>query len=109
LENLGERRKGILWGFSGFGRPRDFRDDGDGEADRPAGPRHAQDSRCDGRQRRWGGTQWAASRVRAVPAGFAARAPRVREEGRMTGVSKGNKCAQRESFENTRDLVGVLL
>jgi hypothetical protein len=28
------------------------------------------------------------ARVRAVPAGFAARAPRVREE-KVTGVSKG--------------------
>jgi hypothetical protein len=28
-----------LRGFSGFGRQRDFRDGGDGEADWPAGPR----------------------------------------------------------------------
>jgi hypothetical protein len=77
-------------GFPGFGRPRDFRDGGDGEADRPVGLRRARDSWRGGQQRRWGGTRWAAARVRAVPVGFAERAPRVRG-GRMTGVSKGNK------------------
>jgi hypothetical protein len=64
---------------SGFRRQRDFWDGGDGEADRPAGPRRVQASRRDGRQRCWGGRRWATARVRAVPAGFAARAPRVRE------------------------------
>jgi hypothetical protein len=29
------------------------------------------------------------ARVQAVPAGFAARAPRGRERGKTTGVSKG--------------------
>jgi hypothetical protein len=29
------------------------------------------------------------ARVRAVPAGFAARTPRGRERGKTTGVSKG--------------------
>jgi hypothetical protein len=37
------------------------------------------DSQRGGRQRRWGGTHWATARVQAVPAGFAACAPRVRE------------------------------
>jgi hypothetical protein len=46
-----------LRGFPVFGRQRDFRDGGDGEADRPAGPRCARDSRRDGRPRRWGGTR----------------------------------------------------
>jgi hypothetical protein len=36
-------------GFPGFGRPCDFRDDSDGEVDRPAGPRRARDSRRGGR------------------------------------------------------------
>jgi hypothetical protein len=48
---------GIFAGFPGFGRQRDFRDSGDGEADRPAGPRHAWDSQRGGRPRRWGGTR----------------------------------------------------
>jgi hypothetical protein len=69
-------------------RQRDFRDGGDGEAYWPAGPRRAGDPRCGGRQRRWGGTRWAMARVRAVPAGFAARVPRVRE-GEDDRVSKG--------------------
>jgi hypothetical protein len=43
--------------FCGFlGYRRQFRDDGDGEADRPAGPRRARDSRRGGRPRCWGGT-----------------------------------------------------
>jgi hypothetical protein len=50
-EFLGKLGGRIFAGFSGFGRQRDFRDGGDGEADRPAGPRHARDSRCGGRQR----------------------------------------------------------
>jgi hypothetical protein len=54
LEKLGGRRKGIFAGFSGFGRQCDFRDGGDGEADRLVRPRRAQDSRCGGRQRCWG-------------------------------------------------------
>jgi hypothetical protein len=75
--------------FSGFFRyQRQFRDDGDGEADRPAGPRRARDSQRGGRSRCWGGTQRVTARAQAVPAGFAARAPRVRE-GRTTGVPKG--------------------
>jgi hypothetical protein len=49
------------------------------------------------------------SRVRAVPVGFAARAPRVRERGGRRPGFRGDKGAQRESFENTRDLVGDLL
>jgi hypothetical protein len=40
-----------------------------------------------------------------VPAGFAARAPMMREgDG-----DQGFEWAQRESFENTRDLLGDLL
>jgi hypothetical protein len=74
LGNLGRR---VLRGFPTSGRRRDFRDGGDGEADRPAGPRRARDSRHGGRPRRW--HAWVMARVRAVPAGFAARAPRVRE------------------------------
>jgi hypothetical protein len=35
---------GNFAGFPGFGRRRDFRDDGDGEVNRPAGPRRARDS-----------------------------------------------------------------
>jgi hypothetical protein len=38
-----------LWVFRFFGRRRDFRDDGDGEADRPVGPWRARDSRRGGR------------------------------------------------------------
>jgi hypothetical protein len=89
LGKLGGRRKGDLAGFSGFGRQRDFQDDGDGEADQPVGSRRARDSRRGGRQRRWVGTRWATTRVQAVPAGFAARAPRVRE-GEVDRGSEGN-------------------
>jgi hypothetical protein len=69
---------GIIAGFPGFRRQRDFRDGGDGEADRLAGPRRA------GFPARWptvalGRHAWVMARVRAVPAGFVARAPRVRE------------------------------
>jgi hypothetical protein len=81
LKKLGGRRKekrGFA-GFSGFGCQRDFWDGGDGEADRPAGPRRARDSRRGGRPWCWGGTRWPMARVRAVPAGFATRAPSVRE------------------------------
>jgi hypothetical protein len=87
LGKLGGRKKGIFSGFSGFGCWRYFRDSGDGEADQPTGPRRVRDSRRGGRQRCWGGTWWATARVRAVPAGFAARAPRVRG-GKTTGISK---------------------
>jgi hypothetical protein len=47
--------KGFGGGFPISGRRRDFRDGGDGEADRPAVPRRARDSRHGGRPRRWGG------------------------------------------------------
>jgi hypothetical protein len=77
-----------LWVFRFFGRRRDFRNGGDGEADRSAGPRRARDSRRGGRPRCWGGTRRVTARAQAVPAGFAARALRVRE-GRTTGVPKG--------------------
>jgi hypothetical protein len=55
-----------------------FRDGGDGEADRPAGT-----AACTGFPARWptaalGRHAWVLARMRAVPAGFAARAPRVR-------------------------------
>jgi hypothetical protein len=50
----------------------------------------------------------ATARVRAVPLGFAARAPRVRE-GEDDRGSEGDKRAQRKSFENTRDLLDDLL
>jgi hypothetical protein len=76
---------GIFAGFAGFGRQRDFRDGGDGEPDRPAGPRHAWDSRRGGRPRCWGGTRRASTRAQAVPAGFTARAPSGKES---SGVSK---------------------
>jgi hypothetical protein len=46
---------GFLRGFMISGRWRDFRDGGDGEADRPAGPRRARDTRHGGRPRRWEG------------------------------------------------------
>jgi hypothetical protein len=78
-EFLGKLEEGFLWVFRFFGCRGDFRDGGDGEVDRPAGPRRARDSRRGGRPRCWGGTRWVTARVRAVPAGFAARAPRVRE------------------------------
>jgi hypothetical protein len=93
-ENLGKIRErgerdfgGIFWIF---GCRRNFRDDSYGEAGRPAGPRRAWDSRRGGRQRRWGGTRWATARVRAVPAGFAARAPRVREGKDVRGFEGDN-------------------
>jgi hypothetical protein len=61
LEKLGEflrnLEEGFLWVFRFFGRRCDFRDDGDSEADRSAGPWHARDSRRGGRPRRWGGTR----------------------------------------------------
>jgi hypothetical protein len=93
LRKLGEISRKIsrrvFADFSGFlGYRRQFRDDGDGEADRPAGPRRAQDSRRGGRPRCWGGTRLAMAQGQAVPAGFAARAPRGKES---TGVSKGGK------------------
>jgi hypothetical protein len=67
------------------GRRRVFRDGGDGEADRPAGT-----AACAGFPTRWptaalGRHAWVLSRVRAVPAGFAARAPGG-EGGTMTRV-----------------------
>jgi hypothetical protein len=75
------RRRGFA-DFSGFlGHRRQFRDGGDGEADRPAGPRRARDSRpvADrdvGKARRVCGRG-------AVPAGIAARASgRERERER---------------------------
>jgi hypothetical protein len=48
---------------------------------------------CAGFPARWptvalGRQAWVIARVRAVPAGFAARPPRVRE-GKVTGVLKG--------------------
>jgi hypothetical protein len=58
IGNLGEREKSDFVGFSEFlGCWRNFRDGGDGEVGRPAGPRQAQDSRQGGRQRRWGSTR----------------------------------------------------
>jgi hypothetical protein len=78
-----------LRGFPVSGRQRDFRDGGDGEADRPAGPRRARDSRRGGRPRCWGGIRRATARVRAVSAGFAARAPRVREGEGDRGFERG--------------------
>jgi hypothetical protein len=55
LEKLGEGF--FLRIFRFFGRQRDFRDGGDGEADWPAGPWRALDSRRGGRPRCWGGTR----------------------------------------------------
>jgi hypothetical protein len=56
LGRIGEKGRkdsgGIFWVFR---CRRDFRNGGDGEADRPAGPRRARDSRHGGRPRRWGG------------------------------------------------------
>jgi hypothetical protein len=71
LGNLGGREKRFCGGFPvSFGCRRDFRDDGDGDANRPTGPRRARDSQRGGRQRRWGGTRWAAvARVIAGGAG----------------------------------------
>jgi hypothetical protein len=51
-EFLGKLEEGFLWSFRLFGRRPDFRDGGAGEADRPAGPRRARDSRRGGRPRR---------------------------------------------------------
>jgi hypothetical protein len=56
-EFLGKLEEGFLWVFRFFGRRRKFRNGGDGEVDRPAGPRRARDSRRGGRPRRWGGTR----------------------------------------------------
>jgi hypothetical protein len=73
-----------LWDFPISGRRRVFfRDGGNGEADRPAGT-----AACAGFPARWptvalGRHAWMLARVRAVPAGFAARAP-GREGGTMT-------------------------
>jgi hypothetical protein len=51
-EFLGKLGENIFCGvFRFFECQRDFRDGGDGEADRPAGPRRARDSRRGGRQR----------------------------------------------------------
>jgi hypothetical protein len=50
VRKLGGR---VFAGFYESRRWRDFRNGGDGEADRPAGPRRAQDSRQGGRPRRW--------------------------------------------------------
>jgi hypothetical protein len=52
------------------------------------GPRRARDSRRGGRPRCWGGTRRAMAQVRAVPAGFAARAPKGRER-ELPGFRKG--------------------
>jgi hypothetical protein len=82
-------KKGFCGAFRFFECQRDFRDGGDGEADRPVGPRHARDSRRGGRQRRRGGTRRAVvARVRAVPSGFVARTPREEEREMVTGVSR---------------------
>jgi hypothetical protein len=76
FRKLGKLLEKLRESFVGFfrlsGRRRAFRDGGDGEADRPAGPRRARDSRpvADrgvGKARRGAGRG-------AVPAGFAARA-----------------------------------
>jgi hypothetical protein len=101
-EKIGKIREKGKRDFGGifriFGSRRNFRDSGDGEAGRPAGPQRAQDSRRGGRQWRWGSTRWATARVRAVPVGFAARAPRVRE-GEVDWGFEGNNCAPRESLK----------
>jgi hypothetical protein len=50
--------RGRFWrDFLISGRRRDLRDGGDGEADRPSGPRRARDSRHGGRPQRWEGTR----------------------------------------------------
>jgi hypothetical protein len=77
-------------GFSDFRRRRDFRDDGDGEVDRPAGT-----AACAGFPARWptaalGRHAWVLARVRAVPAGFATRTPRVRGGNGDQGLEGGN-------------------
>jgi hypothetical protein len=54
---LGKLGEGFCGIFPISGRRRVFRDGGDGEADRPSGPRHARDSRHGGRPRRWKGTR----------------------------------------------------
>jgi hypothetical protein len=56
---LGKLGEGFCGIFPISGRRRDLRDGGDGEADRPSGPRHARDSRHGGRPRRWEGTRGA--------------------------------------------------
>jgi hypothetical protein len=78
LGSLGRR---VLRGFPTSGRRRDFRDGGDGEADRPA-----ETAACAGFPARWptaalGRHAWVLARMWAVPAEFAARAPRVRGGG----------------------------
>jgi hypothetical protein len=59
-EFLGKLGESFFCGvFRFIGRQRDFRDGGDGEADRPAGPRCARDSRRGGWPRCWGSRRWA--------------------------------------------------
>jgi hypothetical protein len=94
-EFLGKLGEGFLRVFRFFWRRRDFRDGGDGEADWPAGPQRARDSRRGGRPRFWGDTRWATARAQAVPAGFAARAPK--EENRP-GFRKGGKMSLAGKF-----------
>jgi hypothetical protein len=103
IREKGEKRFGGV--FRIFGCRRNFWDGGVGEADRPVGPRRARDSRRGGRQRCWGGRRWATARVRAVPAGFVARAPRVGEGDGDRGI----ELSSTGKFENTRDLAGGLL
>jgi hypothetical protein len=85
--------------FRFFGRQRDFWDGGDGDADRPAGPRRARDSRRGGQPRCWGDTRRATARAQAVPAEFAARAPKGKES---TGVSKGGLSELNRKILKTR-------
>jgi hypothetical protein len=93
------RRRGFA-DFSGFlGYRRQFQDGGDGEADRPVGPRRARDSRRGGRPRCWGDTRRVTARAQAMLVGFAARAPKGKE---LTGVSEGGLNELSEKVLKTR-------
>jgi hypothetical protein len=81
-------RRRVFADFSGFlGYRRQFRDGGDCKADWPAGPRQCGIPVVVA-DRGAGAHAWVMARVWAVPAGFAARAPRGKES---IGVSKGGK------------------
>jgi hypothetical protein len=92
LGKLGERGKGIFAGFPGFsdagvisGTSVMARRAGRQDRGKPGIPGKVADNgaRAARGERRW------PERWRAVPAGFAARAPREGEREKMTGVSRG--------------------
>jgi hypothetical protein len=98
-----------LRGFPISRRRRDFRDGGDGEPDRPAGT-----AACAGFPAQWptaalGRHAWVLAGVRAVPAGFVARTPRVRGGNDDHGLEGAIELSWAILKKNTRDLLGDLL